>query len=208
MRFSCVTAVSLAAAGALLSPSWNAAAQDGVPGAEAAAAPVAEAAAAPSATEACPPQIEPDFLAGLGQPGARLDSEEAVYAPAGTTALGHPVSYLIVTGPGENDAADAPVRRLAYRLSGVNTRWGVGYAADLRTAFDKAFDTKACGDGEASCMVDFRGAEAGQRSGAELSNRAPSSPRGPNEGVLRLVRADYNLDGADPVYLVCHYATD
>ena len=195
MRFSCLTAVSLAAAGALLSPSWKAAAQDAAP----------EAEAAPSVAEACPPQIEPDFLAGLGQPAARLGAEEAVYAPPGATALGQPVSYVIVTGPGEN-AADAPVRRLAYRLAGVNARWGDAYPPNLRTAFDRAFETKAGGDGGASCMVDFRGAEGGQRSGAELSNTAPSPPPGPNEGVSRLIRADYNLDGADPVYLVCHYA--
>lgn len=196
MRFSCLTAVSLAAAGALLPASWNAAAQDAASEAEP---------AAPSAAEACPPQIEPDFVAGLGQPAARLDAEQAIYTPPGATALGRPVSYLIVTGPGENDAADAPVQRLTYRLAGLNIRWGADYAPDLRTAFDRAFDTDACGDGGASCMVDFRGAEAGQRSGAELSNRAPTPPRGSNEGVMRVIKADYDLDGADPVYLVCHY---
>ena len=212
MRFSYFAAVGLAAAGALLPAPWSAA-QDAEPDAAIESAPVAAAASAPEAevaatpvAEACPPRLDSDFVPGLGQPGAWLDAEQAIYAPPGANALGHPVSYLIVTGPGENDSAEASVRKLTYRLAGLNTRWGAEYNPDLRTAFDRAVGTEVCGDGSAACMVDFRGAVAGQRSGAELSNSAPSPPGGASQGVLRLIKADYDLDGADPVYLVCHYA--
>lgn len=204
MRFSCFTAFGLAATGALLPAPWSAAAQDAAPVVAAESAPDAEVAAA-AAAETCPPEVDADFATGLGQPAAWLDAEQAIYAAPGSTALGHPVSYLIVTGPGEN-GADAPVRKLTYRLAGLNTRWGAEYAPDVRTAFDRAFDTKACGDGSAACMVDFSGAVPGQRSGAELSNSAPSPPRDASEGVLRLLKADYDLDGADPIFLVCRYA--
>jgi hypothetical protein len=163
-------------------------------------------ASAPASAEdiACPQSVTPELLTALGDPVGWLGAGQTIHAPAALTMVGQPVSYVIVVRA-SGDAA-APVAELDYRLRGLNRPYGDRYAIDLRKAFDKGFAGSSCGGGgNMSCVVDYSAKTAGVLSGAELSEGNISMPKEAHGDGLGPVKADYNLDGADPVFLVCHY---
>jgi hypothetical protein len=167
---------------------------------------LAALASAPASAEdiACPQNVTPELLTALGDPVAWLGAGQTVHAPAALTMVGQPVGYVIVVRA-SGDAA-APVSELDYRLQGLNRPYGNRYTVDLRKAFDKGFTGSSCGgSGNMSCVVDYSAKTAGELSGAELSEGNISLPKEAHGDGLGPVKADYNLDGADPVFLVCHY---
>ena len=103
------------------------------------------------------------------------------------------------------DAA-APIIELDYRLQGLTRPYGDRYALDLRKGFDKGFEGSNCGSANnTSCVVDYKASAAGDLSGAELSEGNITMPKEAHGDGLGPVKADYNLDGSDPIFLVCHY---
>lgn len=195
--------------GTLLLAPLNAPAQEAEPAGDPPAAEVEEAepAAAPSQAfvedGTCPQEMTSQRARGFGQPSAELDAGQAVYTPADLTVLDSPVAYVIVN---RQSGANSAVTRLSYRLAGVNVSWGADHRPALRQAFDKAFKVDVCGKAGSTCLVDYRSPEAGIRASAELSTRMPSLPPGGTGDAMRLLRADNDLDGADPVFLICTYA--
>jgi hypothetical protein len=151
---------------------------------------------------ACPMKVTPELVTSLGDPVGWLAAGQTVHAPAGLTMIGQPVAYVIAIRS-SGDAA-APISELDYRLQG-NRPYGERYTVALRKAFDKGFNGSDCASGNASCVVDFKASAAGEFSGAELSEGNLSIPKDAHGDGLAPVKADYDLDGADPVFLVCHY---
>lgn len=165
----------------------------------------AAALVAPSAGYAneCPPEVTGEFEASLGETVAWLEPGQTVHTPAGLTILGKPVSYVIA----RRSAEGGSIEELHYRFSDVVRPYDQAYAADLREAFDEAFSTSGCGGSrDPVCAVAYQNQSgAGRLSGGKLSVGdlwIPDEARGP---ALSLVQADYDLDGADPVFLVCLY---
>ncbi len=172
--------------------------------AAAALAAIAPAAAA-AADIACPTKVAPDLIAALGEPVAWLATGQTVHTPAGLTMLGHPVAYVITFHAGDGTG---PITELDYRLQGLNRPYGDRYSVDLRKAFDKGFEGSNCGSAQnASCVVDYQANADGDLSGAELSEGNISMPKEAHGDGLVPVKADYNLDGSDPIFLACHYKT-
>jgi hypothetical protein len=161
--------------------------------------------ATPAAADdiACPTKVTPELLTSLGDPVGWLAAGQTVHAPAGLTMIGQPVAYVIAVRAG-GDAA-APVTELDYRLQGLTRPYGDRYAVDVRKAFDKGFAGSNCASANASCLVDYKTNTAGDFSGAELSEGNVTMPKEAHGDGLAPVKADYNLDSADPVFLVCHY---
>jgi hypothetical protein len=162
-------------------------------------------ASAPASADdiACPPKVTPELLTTLGDPVGWLAAGQTVHAPAGLTMLGLSVAYVLVMRP-SGDAA-APVAELDYRLQGATRPYGDRYEIDLRKAFDKGFTGSNCASANASCLVDYKTSTPGDFSGAELSEGNVTMPKEAHGDGLGPVKADYNLDSADPVFLVCHY---
>jgi hypothetical protein len=150
---------------------------------------------------ACPQKITPELTAALGEPVAWLAAGQTVHAPAGLTMLGHPVAYVI--GVHADGDAAAPITELDYRLQGLSRPYGDRYAVDLRKGFDKGFNGSNCGSANnTSCVVDYKASAAGDLSGAELSEGNITMPKEAHGDGLGPVKADYNLDGSDPIFLV------
>ena len=151
--------------------------------------------------EGCPSGVTPELEAALGEPVAWLGAGQTVHTPAGLTMLGQPVGYVIAKRSGEG----AAIGELDYRLQGAVRAFGERYPDDLRRAFDKEAPGAGCGGSNGgSCVVgvNSRG-EPGKLSGVELGQgnlSVPADARGP---ALALVEADYDLEDADPVFLVC-----
>lgn len=158
---------------------------------------------ASAADLACPTKVTPELLASLGDPVGWLGAGQTVHAPAGLTTIGQPVAYVLAVRASADAAA--PVVELDYRLQGITRPYGNRYAVDVRKAFDKGFDGSNCASANASCLVDYKANAAGDFSGAELSEGNITMPKEAHGDGLGPVKADYNLDGADPVFLVCHY---
>jgi hypothetical protein len=161
---------------------------------------------APAAADdiACPVKVTPELATSLGDPVGWLGAGQTVHAPAGLTMLGQPVAYVIAVRT--NGEAGAPISELGYRLQGINRPYGNRYTVDLRKAFDQGFKGSNCGGGgNASCVVDYKANADGDLSGSELSEGNISMPKEAHGDGLGPVKADYNLDGSDPVFLVCHY---
>ena len=153
---------------------------------------------------ACPEKITPELTAALGEPVGWLASGQTVHAPAGLTMLGQPVAYVIAAHASADAAA--PITELDYRLQGLTRPYGDRYAVDLRKGFDKGFSGSSCGSASnTSCVVDYKASAAGDLSGAELSEGNITMPKEARGDGLGPVKADYDLDGADPIFLVCHY---
>ena len=169
------------------------------------AAAVAALAPAPALADdiACPTKVTPEVLASLGEPVGWLGAGQTVHAPPGLTMIGQPVAYVLAVRA-SGDAA-APVVELDYRLQGITRPYGDRYAVDVRKAFDKGFAGSNCASANASCLVDYKANAAGDFSGAELSEGNVTIPKDAHGDGLGPVKADYNLDGADPVFLVCHF---
>jgi hypothetical protein len=117
--------------------------------------------------------------------------------------VGQPVSYVIAVHT-SSDAA-SPISELDYRLQGLTRPYGARFGADVRKAFDKGFSNTNCASPQGSCVVDYKANADGDFSGAELSEGDITMPKDAHGDGLAPVKADYNLDGADPVFLVCHY---
>ena len=163
-------------------------------------------ASAPAAAEgiACPEKIAPELATALGEPVAWLAAGQTVHKPASLTMLGQPVAYVISVHAGAD--ATAPIAELHYRLQGINRPYGNRYTVDLRKAFDEGFKGSNCGGASnTSCVVDYKASADGDLSGAELSEGNISMPKEAHGDGLAPVKADYDLDGSDPVFLVCHY---
>jgi hypothetical protein len=171
--------------------------------ATAAAAAIVSSPAAADGKIDCPVKLTPELITSLGDPVAWLAPGQTVHAPAGVTIVGQPVSYIIAYRTSADPAA--PISELDYRLQGLTRPYGNRYAADLRKAFDKSFSGSDCGSAQGSCVVDFKSTADGDVSGAELSEGNIAIPKDAHGDGLAPVKADYNLDGADPVFLVCHY---
>jgi hypothetical protein len=153
---------------------------------------------------ACPQKVTPELTASLGDPVAWLGAGQTVHAPAGLTMLGQPVAYVIAVRSGAD--ASATLTELDYRLKGLNRPYGNRYTVDLRKAFDKGFAGSDCGGASnASCVVDYKAGANGDLSGSELSEGNITMPKDAHGDGLGPVKADYNLDGADPVFLICHF---
>ena len=151
----------------------------------------------------CPPKVTPELVTSLGDPVGWLAGGHTVHAPAGLTMLGQPVSYVLAVRA--TGTADAPITELDYRLQGVTRSYGERYAVPLRKAFDKGFNGSDCANGNSSCVVDYKANAAGDFSGAELSEGDISMPKDAHGDGLGPVKADFKLESADPVFLVCHY---
>jgi hypothetical protein len=167
---------------------------------------LAALASAPASAEdiACPQKADAALTTALADPVGWLGAGQTVHAPAGLTMLGQPVAYVIVVHASGD--AGAPITELGYRLQGINRPYGNRYTVDLRKAFDQGFKGSNCGgSGNASCVVDYKASADGDLSGSELSEGNISMPKEAHGDGLGPVKADYNLDGADPVFLVCHY---
>lgn len=162
-------------------------------------------ASAPAAADdvACPAKLTPELMATLGEPVGWLAAGQIVHAPTGLSMVGQPVNYVIAVHT-SGDAA-SPVKELDYRLQGMTRPYGNRYAVDLRKAFDKGFSGAACGSAQGSCVIDYKPNADGDFSGAELSEGNITMPKDAHGDGLAPVKADYNLDGADPVFLICHY---
>jgi len=150
---------------------------------------------------ACPLKLSPELMTSLGDPVGWLNPGQTVHAPAGLSMIGRPVAYVLAVRAGDG----APVSELDYRLQGLTRPYGSRYAVDLRKAFDAGFKGSDCGTGSASCVVDYKASAPGDFSGAELSEGSISIPKTAHGDGLAAVKADYNLDSADPVFLICHY---
>jgi len=166
---------------------------------------LAAIASAPAWAEdiACPTKADAALAATLGEPVAWLGADRTVHAPAGLTMIGQPVAYVIAVHAG--DQAGAPVSELDYRLQGINRPFGQRFSSDLRKAFDTGFTGSDCAGGKTSCVLTYKTTTDGSLSGAELSEGNLSMPKEAHGDGLGPVKADYNLDSADPVFLVCHY---
>jgi hypothetical protein len=153
---------------------------------------------------ACPIKADAALMTALGDPVGWLGAAQTVHAPPGLTMLGQPVAYVIVVrASGE---AGAPITELGYRLQGLSRPYGNRYTVDLRKAFDQGFKGSNCGSGgNASCVVDYKASAEGDLSGSELSEGDITMPKEAHGDGLGPVKADFNLDGADPVFLMCHY---
>ena len=160
---------------------------------------LAAIASAPAAADdiACPHKITPELATSLGDPVGWLAAGHTVHAPAGLTMIGHPVAYVLVVRASADPAS--PIVELDYRLQGLTRPYGNRFAVDLRKAFDKGFNGSGsdCATGKANAAGDF--------SGSELSEGDIKIPKEAHGDGLGPVKADFNLDGADPVFLVCHY---
>jgi hypothetical protein len=154
---------------------------------------------------ACPAKLSPELMTSLGDPVGWLNAGQTVHAPAGLTMIGQPVAYVLaIRASGD---AGAQITELDYRLQGMSRPYGSRYSVDLRKAFDTGFKGSTCASGNASCVVDYKTSTVGDFSGAELSEGSISIPKDAHGDGLGPVKADYNLDGADPVFLICHYQT-
>ena len=163
--------------------------------------------AAPAAADdlACPQKLTPELISSLGDPVGWLAAGHTVHAPADLTMVGQPVSYVLVVRA--SGAADAPISELDYRLQGLTRPYGERYSVAVRKEFDKGFKGSDCASGNSSCVVDYKASATGDFSGAELSEGEISIPKDAHGDGLGPVKADFNLDSADPVFLVCHYQT-
>lgn len=153
----------------------------------------------------CPMTMTPELESSLGDVAATLKPGSEVYQPAGLTMVGAPVSYILVTRQDQSD--EGPIVRLDYRLGGVVRKFGDRYSPELRKAFDKGFTGSQCGSEKGvACVVSYQESSATRRlTGAELSSGELSIPKDASGPALPLVKADYDLDDADPVFLVCRY---
>lgn len=170
--------------------------------ATAALAAIASSAAA-AADIPCPTKVTPELVTSLGEPVGWLAAGQTVHAPSGLTMLGMPVNYVIAVRASADAAA--PVTELDYRLQGMATPFGSLFALDLRNAFEKGFPDSDCAKPHGSCVIDYKPSAVGDFSGAELSEGNITMPKDAHGDGLGPVKADYKLDGADPVFLVCHY---
>lgn len=152
------------------------------------------------ADDACPPKITPEVESALGAAAATLGPGETVYTPAGAMVIGRPVSYVLV----HRDADGKPITEIDYRFQGLNRPYGQRYTPDLRKSFDHAYPGTAC-TSNGSCATSYTGPAAGQLADAELGEADLTVPKGAQSDALSLVKADYDLSGADPVFLICHY---
>jgi len=167
---------------------------------------LAAIASAPAAAGdiACPTKVSPELVTSLGDPVGWLGAGQTVHAPAGLTIAGQPVAYVLAIHTSGEPAA--PMSELDYRLQGLKRPYGDRYSVELRKAFDKGFDGSNCGTAQnMSCVVDYKASADGDLSGAELSEGNVTMPKEAHGDGLGPVKADYNLDGSDPVFLVCHY---
>lgn len=153
---------------------------------------------------ACPQKVTPEVLAALGEPAGWLAAGKTVHTPAGLTIIGVPVAYVIASRAGGAD--DGPVIELDYRLQGASRPYGQRYPAELRKAFDKGYTGSDCGTKNSSCSINFKGGSAGSLSDAELSEGDLDIPKDAHGDALALLKADLNLDSADPVFLDCVYS--
>ena len=152
---------------------------------------------------ACPPKVSPELITSLGDPVGWLAPGQTVHAPAGLTIIDRPVSYVLAMHAKGDPAG--PITELDYRLQGLNLPFGKLYTIDLRQAFDKGFSVGDCSRTKNQCLISYDVSAAGDFSGAELSEGSITMPKGAHGDGLGPVKADYNLDGADPIFLVCHY---
>ena len=187
------------AAGALALLPWATSAQDAAPEE---GTPAVEAAAAPfKQDEPCMREITPELTQSFGEAVAWPDDGHALYTPEGLSVLGHAVSYVLVKQRGD------AIEEIDYRLDGLQRKVGQPHDGALLRTFDKEFDKADCADSkESSCGVLYRGDTS--FTGAEIGSGelyVSSSARGPK---LALVKSDYDLLDADPVFLVCFYRGD
>ena len=197
MRFSPILLT-----GALLVAPWQAPAQDAAPASDAEPEPAAQPAAEAKPfvqDEACMTEITSEAEASFGEPVAWPDDGQTVHTPAGLKILDRPVSYVLVKRGGGGQ-----IDEIAYRLQGMQRKVGQPHDSGLLKAFDEEFDGAKCaGVQQSSCGVAYRGDDP--FSGAQIGSGevyVGSGARGPS---LALVKADYDLLDADPVFLVCFY---
>jgi hypothetical protein len=155
--------------------------------------------------EGCPLDIDVEVVTTLGEPAASLSPANTVHTPAGVTALGYPVSYVVVRRTGEGGA----IAELHYRLQGAVRPFGERYPIELRKLFDKEAPGSDCGGAKAvSCAVAVRTkGDPGHLSGMELGPGDLALPSDKSSPAYALLKADYDLADGDPVFLVCLYDT-
>lgn len=205
MRFSLL----LCAAGPALALSWHAFAHGGAPADPPDTAPVSEAVseAAPAAPPVPSPQdedcvTEPTraFEESLGEPVAWPEDGQTVHTPAGLSVLDRPVSYVLV-----KRGSGGEIEEVGYRLSGLQRRIGQPHDRALLKAFDDAFQSARCaGSTQSSCGVVYRPTGT-PFTGAEIGSGEIDVARSARGPALGLIKADYDLLDADPVFLVCFY---
>ena len=190
MRFS-----SILLTGALLAAPWQAPAQDATPAEEAAESkPFVQ-------DEACMTEITPELEASFGEPVAWPEEGHTVHTLAGLTVLDRPVSYVLV----KRDGAGGRIEEIGYRLQGMQRKVGQPHDPQLLKAFDDAFDKANCANSkESTCGVIYR-PDGRAFTGAQIGNGEVDIARSARGPSLALIKADYDLLDADPVFLVCYY---
>lgn len=199
MRFSHLVGVAAFALAAAPLP-----AQDAEPAAHVEPAQPTEVAAAFEHPKGCLAELTDEFERFLGEPVAWPDDGQTVHTPAGLTILDRPISYVLV----KRDDPGGPISEIGYRLQGMTRKVGQPHEASLLKAFDDEFTAAKCADStQSSCGVIYR-PEGRAFNGAEIGSGEVFVARGARGPSLALIKADYDLLDADPVFLVCFYRED
>jgi hypothetical protein len=157
------------------------------------------------ADDKCPAKITPDLVTSFGDPVGTVDKGQTLHQLAGSTMLGQPSPYVVVT---RTDGGDA-VEEIDYRIGTVMHNYSELYPIDVRKAFDKAYPGGNCGGSKVtSCSIAFQGGgSAGRLAAVKLGEGAIDSPDDAQGPQAVLVKNDFGSDAAGPVFLVCLYDT-
>ncbi len=143
-----------------------------------------------------------DVVPTLGEPAGNPEEGRTAYMPSGLQMLGHDVSYVLVM----RDGADGPVEELAYRLKDMNRKIGSPPDSALSRAFDDAFQGGSCAKSKnSSCGVAYDPAQTDGLAGAELNSGSLYLEDKVSGPAIPLIRADFNMTDAAPLFLVCVY---
>jgi hypothetical protein len=158
-----------------------------------------------AADGACPDKGTPDVLTAFGPQAATLGADRSVYQPTGVTALGMPVSYVVVT-----KGSSGSIDEIDYRFDGVVRKYSEHYPRTVLQAFDKVYSDAGCAAGKVTtCAVvyDLKGAPPNQLASARITDPGFEVPGKTEAGVLATIKADYAREDSGPVFLACLYGT-
>ena len=199
MRFS-----YLLASATLLLAAPATSAQDGEGGAAPAAADQVAASPEPEQfrqDKPCMDDLSDELERSFGEPAAWPAEGQTLHTPAGLTVFERPVSYVLLKRGG----AGGKIDEIGYRLQGMLRQVGQPHDSALLKAFDAEFKGSECASSkESSCGVIYRN-EDHAFSGAEIGSGEVYVSREARGPMLALVKDDYDLLDADPVFLVCFY---
>jgi len=153
----------------------------------------------------CPEHASTDVLTAMGQPAADLGHGTSVYVPAGATAMGLPVSYVVVM-----KGSGGAVEEIDYRLQGVMRKFSDHYPKPVLEAFDKAYPGVGCAGGRVtSCgaTFDLKAGATDALGSARIGDPGLDVPAKTDADVLKSIKTDYAQSDSGPVFLVCSYGS-